>query len=99
MTANAVIEAIENLPPSERAKVAAYLHDLDAGSLRDAPADPASANDPVFLAAADRLACEALVASQGEHSVVSAYAHGLHLDLSDPDAAYLPQRFYKIVAP
>jgi hypothetical protein len=55
MTANAVIEAIENLPSGERAKVAAYLRDLDAGSLRDAPMDPASANDPAFLAAADRV--------------------------------------------
>ena len=55
MTANAVIEAIEKLPSGERAKVAAYLRDLDAGLLRGAPMDPASANDPAFLAAADRV--------------------------------------------
>lgn len=40
-----------------------------------------------FLAAADRLECDALVASPGEHSVVSAYADGLHVDLADPNAA------------
>jgi biotin carboxylase len=47
------------------------------GSYRTAP----------FLAAARRLEVDVLIASQGEHSIVSAYADGLHIDLRDPDAA------------
>ncbi len=55
MTANAVIEAIENLPPSERTKVVSYLFDHKESSLTVVPADPASARDAEFLAATDRV--------------------------------------------
>ncbi len=40
-----------------------------------------------FLAAARRLGLEPVVASGGRHSVVAAYAQGLHLDLADEAAA------------
>ncbi len=40
-----------------------------------------------FLSAAQRLNLDVLVASQGEHSIVSAYAQGLHIDLANTDAA------------
>lgn len=40
-----------------------------------------------FLAAAQALGGDVLVASQGEHSIVSALASGVHIDLADPEAA------------
>ncbi len=40
-----------------------------------------------FIEAAQRLGFELLVASEGRHSIVSALAEGLHLDLSDPEAS------------
>jgi biotin carboxylase len=47
------------------------------GSYRTAP----------FLHAVSRLGHRALIASEGKHSIVGAYANGLHIDLSDTDAA------------
>ena len=47
------------------------------GSYRTAP----------FLAAARDLDVDMLIASPGKHSIVSAYAGGLHIDLHDPEAA------------
>ena len=47
------------------------------GSYRTAP----------FLAAAHDLGVDVLIASPGKHSIVSAYADGLHIDLHDPEAA------------
>lgn len=40
-----------------------------------------------FLAAAQRLGIEALVAAPGKHSIVAALAEGLHIDLEHPDRA------------
>lgn len=40
-----------------------------------------------FIAAADRMGIHALIASEGRHSIVSAYARGIHIDFSDIDAA------------
>ncbi|MEJ2450554.1 MAG: ATP-grasp domain-containing protein [Gammaproteobacteria bacterium] len=40
-----------------------------------------------FIAAADRMGVHALIASEGKHSIVSAYARGVHIDFSDADAA------------
>ncbi len=40
-----------------------------------------------FLAAAKTLNIEVLIASETKHSLVSAYAQGLHLDLGDPQAS------------
>ena len=40
-----------------------------------------------FIAAAHRLGVQVLIASEGEHSIVSDYARGLHIDLADPDSA------------
>ena len=36
-----------------------------------------------FLAAASRLGVEVTIASEGKHSVIDAYARGLHIDLGD----------------
>jgi len=47
------------------------------GSYRTAP----------FIQAARQQHCEVLIASQGEHSIVSEYAQGLHIDLADPERA------------
>lgn len=47
------------------------------GSYRTAP----------FLAAANIRGIEVVVASEGKHSLVSAYASGLHIDLDDPQAS------------
>jgi biotin carboxylase len=47
------------------------------GSYRTAP----------FLAAAKTRGIEVLIASEAKHSLVSAYAQGLHLDLDDPQAS------------
>lgn len=47
------------------------------GSYRTAP----------FLKAARRLDVEVLIASEGKHSLVSAYAQGLHINLADTEAA------------
>lgn len=55
MTANAVIETIESLPQSERAKVVAYVRGLNLGPSPVVPADPAAATDPAFHAASDRV--------------------------------------------
>lgn len=40
-----------------------------------------------FIAAADRLGIHALIASEGKHSIVSAYAQGIHIDFRDEDQA------------
>ena len=40
-----------------------------------------------FVAAARKLGVQALIASEGRHSIVSDYARGLHVDFRDPDAA------------
>ena len=40
-----------------------------------------------FLAAARRLGVQALIASEGRHSIVSDYARGLHVPLAEPEAA------------
>ncbi len=40
-----------------------------------------------FLRAAAELGLEVLVASRGEHSIVSSYAQGLHIDPADSEAA------------
>ena len=40
-----------------------------------------------FLAAAKSRGIEVLIASEARHSLVSAYAQGLHIDLSDPQAS------------
>jgi biotin carboxylase len=40
-----------------------------------------------FLAAAQRLDVDVLIASPGQHSIVSALSEGLHINLQDPDAA------------
>lgn len=40
-----------------------------------------------FIAAAGRIGVNTLIASQGKHSVVSAYAQGIHIDFRTPDAA------------
>lgn len=40
-----------------------------------------------FLDAAKKLDVDVLIASEGKHSVVSAYAEGLHIDLHDMDTA------------
>lgn len=40
-----------------------------------------------FISAADRMGIHALIASEGKHSIVSAYARGIHIDFSDTDAA------------
>ncbi len=40
-----------------------------------------------FVDAAHKLGVDVLVASEGKHSVVGAYAHGLHIDMRDADAA------------
>lgn len=50
-------------------------------------APPNSYRTAAYLEAADRLGADTLVASQGAYSIVGEYAHGLHLDFSDPDAA------------
>lgn len=36
-----------------------------------------------FISAADRLGIHALIASEGKHSIVSAYAQGIHIDFQD----------------
>ena len=40
-----------------------------------------------FIQAAKQHQCEVLIASQGEHSIVSEYAQGLQIDLNDHDRA------------
>lgn len=40
-----------------------------------------------FVAAAERMGIHALIASEGKHSIVSAYARGIHIDFRDADAA------------
>src|SRR5690242_12696688 len=47
------------------------------GSYRTAP----------FLAAAKNRGMEVVIASEAKHSLVSAYAQGLHIDLSDAQAS------------
>jgi len=42
-----------------------------------------------FIAAAERMGIRALIASEGRHSIVSAYASGIHIDFRDEDAALL----------
>lgn len=40
-----------------------------------------------YIAAAERLGVQALIASEGKHSIISAYAQGLHVDFGDIPAA------------
>ena len=40
-----------------------------------------------FIKAANNLNVDVLIASQGEHSIVSDYAKGLHVDFNDPEQA------------
>jgi biotin carboxylase len=40
-----------------------------------------------YIEAAERLGVSVLIASEGKHSVVGAYAQGLHIDCAAPDAA------------
>ena len=47
------------------------------GSYRTAP----------FISAANKLNIDVLIASQGEHSIVSEYVHGLHIDFTDTEQA------------
>ena len=47
------------------------------GSYRTAP----------FIKAANNLNIDVLIASQGEHSIVSDYVEGLHIDFNDPEQA------------
>lgn len=47
------------------------------GSYRTAP----------FIKAAKKLNVDILIASQGEHSIVSEYVHGLHIDFTDAEQA------------
>lgn len=49
-------------------------------------ATPGSYRTAAYLAAARTLDIDVLVASEGRHSLVSAIAAGLHVDLSDPGA-------------
>ncbi|MBI1422650.1 MAG: ATP-grasp domain-containing protein [Gammaproteobacteria bacterium] len=41
-----------------------------------------------FIAAAERLGIHALIASEGKHSIVSAYAQGIHVDFQNETAAF-----------
>lgn len=41
-----------------------------------------------FIAAADRLGIHALIASEGKHSIVSAYAQGIHIEFRDEEQAF-----------
>ena len=47
----------------------------------------ASYRTAAFIEGAQRLGCDVLIASQGAHSIVGAYAQGLHLDFNHPDQA------------
>ena len=47
----------------------------------------ASYRTAAFIDGARQLDCDVLIASQGAHSIVGAYAQGLHLDFNDPDQA------------
>ena len=40
-----------------------------------------------FIEAAEKMGVEVLIASEGKHSIVSAYAHGLHIDCTEQDQA------------
>ncbi len=42
-----------------------------------------------FLHAAQRLAINTLIASDGKHSLISAYAQGIHLDFTQPEQLYI----------
>ena len=50
-------------------------------------APPASYRTAAFLQGGERLGCDVLIASQGAHSIVGAYAQGLHLNFNDPEQA------------
>ncbi|VAW94648.1 hypothetical protein MNBD_GAMMA21-2997 [hydrothermal vent metagenome] len=41
-----------------------------------------------FIQAAEQLAIKTLIASDGKHSLISAYAQGVHLDFTKPDSLY-----------
>lgn len=47
----------------------------------------ASYRTAAFIDGARRLGCDVLIASQGAHSIVGAYADGLHLDFNDSERA------------
>ena len=40
-----------------------------------------------FIQAANQLNVDVLIASQGEHSIVSDYVHGLHIELKNSEQA------------
>jgi biotin carboxylase len=42
-----------------------------------------------FITAANRMGMHALIASEGKHSIVSAYAQGIHIDFQDEEQAFL----------
>ena len=41
-----------------------------------------------FIKAAEKLAINTLIASDGKHSLISVYAQGIHLDFTQPDSLY-----------
>lgn len=41
-----------------------------------------------FVQAADQLGIRAIIASQGEHSIISAYARGIHIDFANEQQAF-----------
>ena len=59
--------------------------ELDARVLLIAP--PATYRIAAYASAAERLDIELIVASSGEHSLVTAVATGLQIDFSQPDLA------------
>lgn len=63
--------------PPENAAQRRILLIAPHGSYRTAP----------FLLAAERRGIEVLIASEAKHSLVSAYAQGLHVDLGDPQTS------------
>ena len=69
--ANAITAPMQNAAPRRILLIAPH------GSYRTAP----------FLAAAKTRGIDVLIASEAKHSLVSAYAQGLHLDLDDPQAS------------
>ena len=67
----------EDLQPASAQSEARVLIIAPHGSYRTVP----------YVEAARRLRIEVLIASEGRHSLISAYAQGLHLDFSDSGGA------------
>ena len=70
-------EGLRHEAPAPKAQRRSVLIIAPHSSYRTAP----------FLGAAQKLDVNVMVASQGKHSVVSAYAGGLHIDLQDNNSA------------